>query len=225
AYWLFNPDPGILWARAAASHPAVQKLATGALFVLSSSPPESAHIGAATLAKKLRAELIIDMRDGWLDEPLKSLLHDSRLQRWREGRLERSILQQADKIFVTSPVWKTLLEDRLPFTHDKTVVLTNAYPPEDLFNIKQARKRSVNGPIRLVHAGRFTGSSLSRRVRHLLEPLLMGLGVTVTPGIVTLLGRLETADLEEVSHLQSRFQSKGWTIELEDAVPREELME
>lgn len=224
AYGLFNPDPGILWARAAARHPAVLEQAEGASFVLSSSPPESAHIGAATLAKKLKAELIIDMRDGWLDEPLKPLLRDSKLQRWREGKLEHAILQQADKIFVTSPVWKSLLGDRLPFTQDKTVVLANGYPPEGLFNLKQTRKRSANEPLKLVHAGRFTGSSLSRKVSYLLGPLLMGLGNIGTQGVVTLLGRLEVADMEEVTRWQSQFKSKGWTIEVKDAVPRDEMM-
>lgn len=224
AYWLFNPDPGILWARAAARHPAVLEHAEGASFVLSSSPPESAHIGAATFAKNLKAELIIDMRDGWLDEPLKPLLRYSRLQRWREGRLEQAILQQADKIFVTSPVWKSLLGDRLPFTLDKTVVLTNGYPPEGLFDLKQTRNRPANEPLRLVHAGRFTGSSLSRKVSYLLEPLLMGLGNIGTQGVVTLLGRLEVADLEDVTRLQSQFRTKGWIIEVKDAVPRDEMM-
>lgn len=223
-YWLFNPDPGILWARAAAKDPDVQEQAAGALFVLSSSPPESAHIGAAILAKKVKSELIIDMRDGWLDEPLKPLLRDSRLQRWREGRLENAILQQADKIFVTSPVWKSLLKNRLPFTQDKTVVLANSYPPADLFDLQKMSKRSANEPLRLLHAGRFTGSRLSQRVNCLLEPLLMGLGDTGTQGVITLLGRLEVVDLEEVKQWQPQFKSKGWAIEVKAAVPREEMM-
>lgn len=224
AYWLFNPDPGILWARAAAKNPTVLKHADRVSFVLSSSPPESAHIGAAILAKKLKAKLIIDMRDGWLDEPLKPLLRDSRLQRWREGRLENATLQQADKIFVTSPVWKSLLADRLPFTQDKTVVLTNGYPPDGLFNPEPTRDRPANAPLRLVHAGRFTGSRLSQRASYLFEPLLMGLGNTQTQGVVMLLGRLEAADLEEIAQWQPRFKARGWCIELKDAVPRDDMM-
>ncbi len=224
AYWLFNPDPGILWAWAAARHPSVIEQAEGASFILSSSPPESAHIGAATLARKLKAELIIDMRDGWLDEPLKPLLRDSRLQRFREGRLEKAVLQQADKIFVTSAVWKFLLEDRLSFTQNKTVVLTNGYPPAALFNLKKIKTRSRDEPLRLVHAGRFTGSSLSRKVSYLLEPLLLGLENLDTQGVVTLLGQLEVEDLEEIRLWQPQFKSRGWTIEVRDAVPRDEMM-
>ena len=225
AYWLFNPDPGILWARTAARHSSVLEQAAGASFVLSSSPPESAHIGAAILAKKLKAKLIIDMRDGWLDEPLKPLLRNSRFQRWREGRLEHAILQQADKIFVTSRVWRSLLADRLPFTQDKTVVLTNGYPPDGLFGLKQVSKRPANESLHLVHAGRFTGSRLSQKVGYLLEPLLMGLRGAGSHGVVTLLGSLEAADLEEIRRWQPQFNSKGWSIEVKDTLPRDEMME
>ncbi len=225
AYWLFNPDPGIRWARVAARDSDVLELAKGALFVISSSPPESAHIGAAILAKKLKSKLIIDMRDGWLDEPLKPLLRKSRLRRWLESRLEKSVLRQAGQIFVTSPVWKTLLTGRLPFTEDKTTVLTNACPPVGLFDLKKTRKRTVNEPVRLVHAGRFTGSRLSQKVGYLLEPLLLGIGECETQGVVTLLGHLEARDLSEIKKWQPQFKSKGWTIEVKDAVPRDEMMD
>lgn len=224
AYWLFNPDPGIIWSRAATSNPVVLEHGQGASFVISSSPPESTHIGAAALAEKLKTKLIVDMRDGWLDEPLKPLLRDSKLQKWREGRLEKATLLQADKILVTSPVWKSLLGERLPFTQDKTVVLTNGYPPTGLFSLKQTQSRSKNDPIRLIHAGRFTGSRLSQKVSYLLEPLLLGLGHSVTQGIVTLLGRLESVDLKEITRWQSQFKAKGWAIEVKDAVPRDEMM-
>ena len=224
ACWLFNPDPGIIWARTAAKHKAVLEQAAGASCVISSSPPESAHVGAATLAKKLKADLIIDMRDGWFDEPLKSLLRDSKLRQWRESKLERAILLQANKILVTSPVWKSLLEDRLPFTQDKTVVLTNGYPPEGLFNLKHTRERSANDPLQLVHAGRFTGSRFSQRVSYLLEPLLLGLRGPGSNGVITLLGSLEVSDLKEIKRWQPQFNSKGWTIEVKDAVPRAEMM-
>ncbi|MCF6236226.1 MAG: hypothetical protein L3J70_07625 [Gammaproteobacteria bacterium] len=224
AYLLFCPDPGIQWARAAGKHPTVLEHSSGASFVLSSSPPESAHIGAAILAKNLKSELIVDMRDGWLDEPLKPLLRDSRLQRWREARLERTVLEQANKIFVTSPVWKSLLNGRLPLTQDKTVVLTNGYPPDGLFNLTQIINRSESDPIKLVHAGRFTGSRLSQKVGHLLEALFLGLESSKACGVVTLLGKLEATDVDEVALWKERFKSKGWVIEIKNAVPRDEMM-
>jgi hypothetical protein len=222
--WLFNPDPGILWARIAARQRQVLDDSAGALFVLSSSPPESAHIAAVAIAQKLQAKLMVDMRDGWLDEPLKPLLRASRLQRWREGRLERSILRSADKIFVTSPVWKKLLGDRRPEARTKTTVLYNAYLSHHRSQTSIKNGSKADRPLSLVHAGRFTGSSLSRVPGKLLGPLLSGIAGTRGEGVVTLLGTLEERDKEEIAEWKPRYLSEGWRIEVREALPRDEMM-
>lgn len=224
AYAMFNPDPGIVWAHYAARHPEVLAQARDASFVLSSSPPESAHVGAALLAKKLKTRLVIDMRDGWLDEPLKALLQNSAFQRWREGRLEKKILKQADSIFVTSSIWLKLLSQRLPFVETKIHLLNNGYPRSELFDLSAQKKRLPHEAIHLVHAGRFTGSSLSRKVSYLLSPLWMGLNDTHPKGTITLLGELEEQDKKDLEQWQEKFASKGWSIVLMDALPRAQMM-
>lgn len=221
---LFNPDASIVWARIAAGSRRVRNAAAGSSFVLSSSPPESAHLGAARLASALRTRLILDLRDGWLDDPLKPLLRDSRVRRCREGRLERRVLRQADRIFVTSSVWKRLLEDRLPLARGKSVILTNGLPTADLIDVSTRATRPADEPIQLVHAGRFTGSRLSQKVHYLLEPLTLGLEAGGGPGEITLLGDLEEADLAEIEGLRPVFRAKGWTISLKSAVSRKEMM-
>ncbi len=224
ARWLLSPDPGVLWARLVSKDRGVLEQAAGASLVLSSSPPESGHVAAAALAGTLSASLIVDMRDGWLDEPLKPLLRTSRLQRWRESRLERSVLRRADKILVTSAVWKSMLERRLPFTSGKTIVLTNAYPVDDLSGLELPMEDPADRPITLFHAGRFTGSSLSRTVGHLLAPLQLGVTGQGAKGIVTLLGSLEPRDRTDIEHWQNRYSPAGWKIETREAVPRAEML-
>lgn len=56
-------------------HPLVLAHAAGAAVVISSSPPESTHIGSVRLADALDAKLLVYLRDGWLDEPLKPYLN------------------------------------------------------------------------------------------------------------------------------------------------------
>lgn len=225
AYLLFNPDPGILWARNAAKHVLVLEHAKKASLVLSSSPPESAHIGAANLARRLGARLVIDMRDGWLDEPMKPLLRDSSIQRWRERRKETAVLKQANKIFVNSAVWKSFLNNRLPFTRNKSVVLTNSYPPSGLIGGKRKNVRRADKPLRLLHAGRFTGSMLTRRVELLLSPLLRGIDKLGSSGVVTLLGKLESDDISEVETLRPLYAMLDWSIEVKPPIAREEMNE
>lgn len=219
---LFNPDPGILWARRAAKHPVVLEHGKNADIVLSSNPPESAHLCAARLARRLNAKLLIDMRDGWLDEPLKPLLQTSQLQRIREGRLERRLLDQAEKIFVTSEVWKELLCERLPFCADKVVVLTNGYPypvPE----ITAASNRESKASLSLLYAGKLTLSRSTQKASLLLAPLLAGVRKFEETGRIEFMGEMAASDLEEFDSWKPRFAETGWSLTVSSAVPRDEV--
>jgi len=225
AYWLFNPDPSIMWARAAAAKLSVQAAVADADFILSSSPPESAHVGAWMLARKLNRPHIVDMRDGWLDEPLKPILIKSALRRWLEERLEARILTNAVRVFVTSDVWRELLCQRLPIIANKTAVLTNGYPKqvecgEAIINSVPAEDGLV-----LIHAGRFSGSDRRRTPDILLAPLLNAIRKKRTRGIVRLIGPLPTEEFAEIAKYSARFEEMGWRIECPGSMPRGQLLQ
>lgn len=225
AYWLFNPDPGVVWARRAARHASVLEYGQGVSWVLSSSPPESTHVASFLLAKRLQAKLVIDMRDGWLDEPLKPLLKTSVFRQWQEGRWETRILRQSQKIFVTSGPWKTLLERRLPFTRQKTIVLTNGYP-HDYKQLNVCRRNQVEPNwITLLHAGRFSGSSKDRNIKYLLDTLLNAFQTVKIKGEVLLLGQLEPDEMNEVARKRLQFETLGWSLVFTKHVPREKMLE
>ena len=224
AYWLFNPDPTVVWARSAASHPTVVAAMAGAQFILSSSPPESAHVGAWMLSRKTSVPHIVDMRDGWLDEPLKPLLRSSALRRWQEGRLERKILRDAKGIQVTSEVWKNLLCRRYRGFSSKVQVLTNGYPENAKALSAAESARLDTDKTVLVHAGRFTGSDLTRTPNLLLEPLLTNLANGSKTGIIRLIGALTRDELAKIAPFEPRFKAIGWQIETPGAVPRAELL-
>jgi hypothetical protein len=222
AYAVFCPDPTVVWARRAAGHPLVLGQGRDLAGVLSSSPPESAHLASSVIAARLRTDLVIDLRDGWLDEPLKPNLCASRLRRWREGRREARILRHAGSIFVTSTAWKDLLEERLPFTRGKTVVLTNGYPVAD--RPDGGNRRGPPGALRLLYAGRLTGSRKLQRAEHLLGPLLAGVRKAGVGGEVVFLGNLEPEDLVAIGRWRPRFEDARWSIEIVPHVPREDMM-
>ncbi len=223
AHLLLIPDPGVVWARRAARHPLVVKHATSATWVLSSNPPESSHVGSYLLANRLHSRLIIDMRDGWLDEPLRPMLYQSSIQRWREGRWEEKIIRAADHVFVSSPAWKELMERRLPFTKGKITVLYNVCPlPSSNGRISTALAHRPAG-LDLVHAGRFTGSRRTRRPGFLLEPFLEGVRTTSMKGKLTFIGSLEPQDRDDLQGYRRRLEDKGWEIVIEPAVSREAL--
>jgi len=159
AYAVFNPDPSVVWTRAATRHPIVRHQCRTADLITASSPPEAPFPGAAALAKRYRIPFWMDMRDGWLDEPLKPLLRRHAWQRWREARLESACLNAADRVTVTSETWKDLLTTRYPDMGPKIAVVTNA-----------AVTQAVTGsdrPVGFAYAGRFHSSRPERSMRTL----------------------------------------------------------
>jgi hypothetical protein len=151
AYQIFNPDPTVVWARSLEHDSELLHRLRGFTHVVASSPPESVHVGAASLARRLRASFVMDLRDGWLDEPLRPLLQVSRLRRWREARLERRCVAQAQAVVVTSESWRRLLTQRYSSAASKVHVVTNAYPALALYNVRPS-SGDEDARLRLVHA-------------------------------------------------------------------------
>jgi len=214
------PDVLALWSKKVVGHPLIQKQAGNVEIILSSSPPESAHIAAYNLAKGNNAKLVIDMRDGWLDDSLSKLLNKIPFRKKCEASLENKILKRADYIFVTSIMWKQLLNSRLTFTKNKTIVLTNGYP---INFIPMERTDSINNEIILFHTGRFAGSRKSQKISILLDVLLNYSKTDMNKFNLVLLGDLEPEELKIISQYRSKFLEYGWEISCNKAVPRKQM--
>ncbi|MFK7847036.1 MAG: hypothetical protein AB8G77_17165 [Rhodothermales bacterium] len=237
AEWVFNPDLSVVWAKRIAKHPLLQEHMDRVTDILASSPPDSLHLGAYELAKAYNKRLILDRRDGWLDEPLKPLLQRSRIRRFMEGRLERRVLKEAAIVFVTSEVWKEHLGKRLPFILDKTTVLTNAYPATLSSNNQVSGNNFVTPPdsasaqhtisetVELLHAGRFTGSNHRQKPQHLLTPLLDAVGSMQSSGSILCLGNLEPEDFSAIDQFKAPLAEHAWTLETQDRVSREQMLQ
>lgn len=223
ANWVFNPDPPVVWANAAACHPKVIEAMQGARFILSSSPPDSVHVGAWRLSKRIGVPHIMDMRDGWLDEPLKPLLHTSALRRWREGRLESRIAHHAKALQVTSDVWKELFDGRYPNLAHKVHVLTNGYPAQ----MPQIQVKLPKGgdEFVLIHAGRFTGSRMSQKPELLMEPLLKNLALSPSKGVIRFYGELSPDEVTRIRAYQQDLAAINWRLEFPGSVSRVEMLE
>jgi hypothetical protein len=224
ACWLFNPDPVVVWAKAAARHPKVLQAVTGATFILSSSPPESAHLGAWRLSRRLGVPHIVDMRDGWLDEPLKPLLRNSAVRRWQEGCMEARILQDAAAVQVTSDVWQDLLCQRLPELSPKVKVLTNGYP-QHMPKSGEATRTGEKDGLLLIHAGRFLGSRLTQSPDLLLQPLLDTVKQQSSCGTIQLIGPLSAEELAIIERFKASFAENDWEIDCPGNLPRQELLQ
>ncbi len=202
-YALLVPDPGILWARRALRDTRVRQALAGADLILASSPGESALVAAAEASERYAVPFWMDMRDGWLDEPLKPLLKHG-WQRWREARLERRCLAQARVVTVTSAAWAGYLDRRYPAMRDRIRVLTNAVDADT------PPVAALPRPPELAYAGRIGASRPERNIHQLLAPLPDGVRLTF-------IGSWPPS--EEAALAQARAARPGLTLLREPEVP------
>lgn len=115
--------------------------------IISSGPPHSTHLVAMGLKKNLKIPWVADFRDPWTGIDFYSQL---KLTKWadkKHHRLERKVLQNADKVI--SVGWH--LAKELKSLGAKSVeVITNGYDESDFLNIES---KPGNEKFTLSHIG------------------------------------------------------------------------
>ena len=120
----FIPDARKFWIK-----PSVQYL-SGVLeqekikTIITTGPPHSLHLIGLQLKKKLSLQWIADFRDPWTSIGYHKKLRLSKRAQKRHLNLERTVLQNADKIIVTSP---TTQEEFATITTRTIKVITNGF--------------------------------------------------------------------------------------------------
>ncbi len=128
--------------------------------IFSSSPPETAHLIAGSLARATRTPWVADLRDGWLFEPPVPRLRQGWLRRWIEGRMERTMARSAAAVTtVTDPITEDLAT-RYAGMPGRVVTISNGYDAADFAPL--TRRRGEDRFFRLTYTGAFSGSSQGR---------------------------------------------------------------
>lgn len=130
---LFIPDPRKTWNRRALS--AAKKMIDdeGIQWVVTTSPPHSVHLIGLALQKHRGIRWIADFRDPWTDIFYYKQLRHSKLSRFFDRRMERSVLDAADAVVSVTPGLSRLLSEKVePSKRDKFAVITNGYDRNEL---------------------------------------------------------------------------------------------
>lgn len=142
--------------------------------ILSSSPPETAHLIAGDLARASGIPWVADLRDGWLFEPPAADLRAGGLRRWLEGRMERAMATRAATVVaVTDPIVEDLRE-RYAGIIGRTATISNGYDAADFAGL--TRQRTDDGLFRLTYTGAFSGSSQGRSAESLFAAVAQARG-------------------------------------------------
>jgi glycosyltransferase involved in cell wall biosynthesis len=210
ARYLLIPDGLILWSIACALNSSVRLAARRSSLIVSTSPPESPHLTGLFLSRLTGVPHVVDLRDGWTDEPLKRQITESRVRRWIETSMERAVLANAALVLVTSNEWKELLLTRVPRLQSKTHVLTNAYGSRG--NLKPEPIAEVHDLPRLVYTGKLGLSHANRDLGALVSLLMCEASLSLKPFEIKFIGQLQEREIEQLEHLAKEIKEYGWKV-------------
>jgi hypothetical protein len=154
------PDNEIGWA----SHAVRAVIASGLRpdWVLTTSPPESAHAAGERLKRALGALWLLEMRDSWIEEPLRPELLASGLRRRVEQGMAARWLGAADARVAVSASLADEMRRLAPEARSEISVIGHfADPPP-------APVQFDGGGPHLLHAGSFSLSHGARKLAHLM---------------------------------------------------------
>lgn len=208
-YLFFVPDPTIAWARRVIKSPIVLQRATAHKWFMASSPPESAFISASQLAYKFNGIFWMDLRDGWLDEPMKPLLRTSLLQRFRERLIEKKMIEFAKVITVTSQNWKEQLVIRYPNHDYKVHVIPNAFDHID--HLKSIPDVTKQFDFKLIYAGRIYSSRPERNLELILTSINQYIELHKVSLNIEFIGSLTPEEEREIEGWSNLFNDITFT--------------
>jgi hypothetical protein len=217
----FSPiDDFFLWASRILSKVNFEKYFNDLNLIISTSPPNSSHIAAYKISCKYSVPLIVDLRDGWLDEPLEQKLKKIKLLRKEESNWEKLIVEHSAKIFVTSNTWREMLMNRMTNIVENIKVLTNAYPEFKFSN----ELRNLD-KVSLLYAGRFTGSSKKRSLDLLLNPLYQAFKKNNVEIEITFLSDLRREEIKLFENWKKNYALINISLKLYQHLPRIKMFE
>ncbi len=114
--------------------------------IVSTGPPHSMHLIALALKQKTGIRWVADFRDPWTQI---DFYHQLQLSRWADNkhhRLEKKVLDAADRVVTVSP---TCARDLEKISGKKVDVITNGFDPEDFNHLSPKTSKRFE----LLHIG------------------------------------------------------------------------
>ena len=160
---LFIPDARVLWIKPSVKYLSKYIKENGIETVITTGPPHSLHLIGLNLKNELNINWVADFRDPWTTIGYHKELKLSRSAAIKHRKLEREVLNTADKVIVTSPTTKKEFE-RL--TKKPVAVITNGY------DIEKVGREPLDEKFTLSHIGSFLSERNPRILWKALRELI-----------------------------------------------------
>lgn len=146
---LIVPDPRVYWVRPSVKF--LTDLVKSGQFqaVITTGPPHSVHLIGRELKRKTGVSWFADFRDPWSQWEFLDTLPMSSFVRKKHGKLEQSVLKEADAVMTISPTFQKDLEK---LAHRNVKLLTNGFDPSDI-PLGFSPTKKERGKLHLVYSG------------------------------------------------------------------------
>ncbi|MCF8333447.1 MAG: glycosyltransferase family 4 protein [Bacteroidales bacterium] len=144
---LFIPDARKYWIKPSVKFLTQYLKKNPVDVIISTGPPHSMHMIALGIREKLNIPWLADFRDPWTQIDFYDQLNLSRFADKKHHRLERKVLQAADKVVTVSNNWA---EDFSKLGNRPVDVITNGFDEADFEDI---RSGELPAKFELIHIG------------------------------------------------------------------------
>ena len=191
---LFIPDARIFWVKPSVKFLKKYIKEHNIDTIITTGPPHSLHLIGLKLKNELDLEWIADFRDPWTTIGYHKELKLSRYAARKHILLENKVLNNADKIIVTSKTTKT--EFQL-ITKKPITVITNGYD----FNLEnhQKLKPKLDNKFSLAHIGSFLSNRNPKILWETLSELLLEISNFAENLEIKIIGKVSEEVLENIS--------------------------
>jgi len=149
----FIPDTKIGWRKKAVTAGAMLLKNRQFDAILATAPPQTDFLIGAELSRIGNVPLLLDFRDAWVNYPFKYV--PTPLHAWLHRRMERRVVDRADKIVVTHRRMKEeLLSRHTRFGYRDVSILSQGYDEEDFRGMRPKPSEDV---LTIAHTGTFYG--------------------------------------------------------------------
>jgi glycosyltransferase involved in cell wall biosynthesis len=154
---LFFPEPEVNWAPFAVRRGVDVHRRSPVDAIYSSSGPVTCHIVAERLARRTKLPWVADFRDPWIGNAFAAPV--PWLHRSRQARIERRIVERADRVVFATAGLADAYSARYPWAADRFHVIYNGYDRADFASAPGSGPQPQTGAarFRITYAGSIYG--------------------------------------------------------------------
>ncbi|PKQ44093.1 glycosyltransferase family 4 protein [Confluentibacter flavum] len=179
--------------------------------IITTGPPHSMHLIGLKLKERLGVKWVADFRDPWTTIGYHKKLKLSKASKEKHKALEKEVLNNADKIIVTSHVTKTEFEN---ITKKPIAVITNGYDNETVGEVLLDTKFSIS------HIGSLLSERNPEVLWRVLQDLIEGLDGFKDDFQLNFIGFISDNIMESIEryHLTNHVNNIGYVSHKESVV-------